>query len=47
MAVRITRGQVDPDTAAGFPDAGPNLQELEPQGVDLGRSQFRALEVVP
>jgi hypothetical protein len=35
-----------PDAAAGLPDAGPDLQELEPQGVDLGRGQFRALEVV-
>ena len=35
-----------PDAAAGLPDADPDLQELEPQGIDLGRSRFRALEVV-
>ena len=46
VAVRITRGQVYPDKAAGLSDAGPDLQELEPQGIDLSRSQFRALEVV-
>jgi len=36
-----------PDAAAGLPDAGPDLQELEAQGVDWGGGQFRALEVVP
>ena len=46
VAVRVTGSQVDPDAAAGFPDAGPDLQELEPQGVYLGRGQFRALAVV-
>ena len=46
VAVRITRSQVHPDAAAGFSDAGPDLQELEPQGMDLSCSQFRALEVV-
>jgi hypothetical protein len=35
-----------PDAAAGLPDAGPDLQAFEAQGIDLGRSQFRALEVV-
>jgi hypothetical protein len=47
VAVRISRGQVDPDAAAGLPDADLDLQELEPQGVDLRRGQFRVLEVVP
>ena len=28
VAVRITRGQVHPDAAAGLSDAGPDLQEL-------------------
>jgi hypothetical protein len=37
---------VHPDAAAGFPDAGPDLQELKPQGIDLSRSQFRIPEVV-
>jgi hypothetical protein len=37
---------VYPDAAAGFPDATPDLQEFEPQGVDLSRSQLRAPEVV-
>ena len=37
---------MQPDAAAGLPDAGPDLQEFEAQGIDLGRSQFRALEVV-
>src|SRR5665647_3209833 len=46
VAVRITRGQVHPDAAAGLSDAGPDLQELQPQGMGLSRSQFRALEVV-
>jgi hypothetical protein len=46
VAVRITRGQVDPDAAAGLPNPGPDLQEPEPQGVDLGRGQFRALKVL-
>ena len=36
-----------PDAAAGLPDAGPDLQELEPQGVHLGRGQLRALKVTP
>ena len=36
-----------PDTAAGIPDAGPNLQELEPQRFHLSRGQLRALEVAP
>ena len=35
-----------PDAAAGFPDARPDLQELEPQCVNLGRGQFCALEMV-
>jgi len=47
MAVRIARGQVDPDAAAGLPEAGPDLQELQAQGVDLGGSQFGALKVAP
>ena len=34
-----------PDAATGFPDAGPDLHEVDPQGVDLTRSQFRTLEV--
>jgi hypothetical protein len=38
---------VDPDAAAGLPDAGPDLQEFEPQGVDLGGGHFHTLEVVP
>jgi hypothetical protein len=46
VPVRIARGQVRPDASAGLSDAGPDLQELEPQGVDLSRSQFRALEVM-
>jgi hypothetical protein len=37
---------VHPDAAAGLPDANPDLQELEPQGIDLSRGQCRALEVV-
>jgi hypothetical protein len=45
IAVRIARGQVHPDAAAGFPDAGPDLQEFEPQRVHLSRGQFRALKV--
>lgn len=45
VAVRITRGQVDPDATAGFPDSGPDLQKFEPQGIDLGGFQFRALQV--
>ena len=45
VTVGITRGQVDPDAAAGFPDAGADLQELETQGVDLGRGQVRTLEM--
>lgn len=47
VTVRIPRGQVHPDAPAGFPDAAPDLQELEPQGVDLGRGQLRALKVKP
>jgi hypothetical protein len=35
-----------PDAPTGLTDAGPDLQELKAQGVDLGRGQFRALEVV-
>ena len=46
VAVGITRGQVYPDAAVGLADAGADLQELEAQGVDLGRGQFRTLEVV-
>ena len=38
---------MDPDAAAGLPDAGPDFQQLETEGVDLSRSQFRVLEVVP
>jgi hypothetical protein len=37
---------VHPDAATGLPDAGPDLQEFEAQGIDLVRSQFRALEVL-
>jgi hypothetical protein len=29
VPVGITRSQVEPDAAAGLPDAGPDLQELE------------------
>jgi hypothetical protein len=46
VAVRISRGQLHSDAAAGFPDAGPDLQKLETQGVDLRRGQFRVLEVM-
>ena len=46
VAVRITRGQVDPDVAVSLPDAGSDLQELEAQGVDQGFGQLRALWVV-
>jgi len=35
-----------PDAAAGFPDMGPDLQEPNPQGVELGCDQCRALEEV-
>ncbi len=34
------------DVAAGFPEAGLDLQELETPGVDLGRDQLRAREVM-
>jgi len=45
VPVRVTRGQVNPDAAAPRTDAGPDFQEFEPQGVDLGHGQFRALDV--
>ena len=45
VALRVTRGQVHPDAAAGFPDVAPDLQELEAQGADLGGGQSCALEV--
>ena len=41
----VTRGQLHPDPAARVPEAGSDLQEFEPQGIDLGRFQFRALTV--
>jgi hypothetical protein len=34
------------DVAAGFPEAGLDLQELETPGVDLGRDQLRTREVM-
>ena len=37
---------MDPDAATGLPDAGPDLQELEAEGVDLGRGQLCAFQVV-
>jgi hypothetical protein len=37
--VWIARGQMHPDAPAGLPDAGPDLQKLKAQGVDLGRGQ--------
>jgi len=46
LAIRGTRGQVDPDAPAGLPYAGPDLQELESQGVHLGGGQRGALEMV-
>jgi hypothetical protein len=45
VAVRITRCQVHSYAAAGIPDAGPDLQELQPQGIDLSSFQIRALQV--
>jgi hypothetical protein len=45
LPVRISRGQVHPEAAAGFPQAGPDLQQLEPQGIDLGGFQLGALQM--
>jgi len=47
VSVRVTRGRVYPDAAAVLPEAGPDLQELESQGVHLGGGQLGTLEVMP
>jgi hypothetical protein len=37
---------VDPDAATGLPDTGPDFQQLETQGVDLCRGQFRSPQMI-
>ena len=36
-----------PDAPAGFPYAGADLEQFEPDGVDLGGFQFGATQVPP
>ena len=45
--VRVSRSQVDPNPAAGFPDASSDLEELESQGAYLGHRKLRSLEGIP
>jgi hypothetical protein len=40
IVVRITRSQVHPDTSAGFPDASPDLQGIEPQRLGWEADRF-------
>lgn len=45
-SIGISRSQVNPDTPAGFSDPSPNFEEFEPQGADLSRLKFSALEML-
>ena len=44
FGVRVGPGQRDPDLAEGDLDQGTDLEELEPDGADLGLGEFGALQ---